>query len=128
MARIMKVGAYITYQLRIRVGRDLRLKVGALGVCRFPAGRYVYTGSAKRNLEARVARHLGPAKRLRWHIDYLLCSPGVEVQRVRRFREQECAVNRRTRGAVPVPGFGAGDCRAGCGAHLKFVGTHQEDE
>ena len=120
----MKVGAYISYRLEIRVGRPLRLRVGRLGVFRFPAGRYLYTGSARRNLEARIARHLRPAKRLRWHIDYLLCSPGVRVLHVRRFREAECAVNRRARGVLPAPGFGAGDCRAGCGAHLKYLGDH----
>lgn len=122
------MGAYITYQLQIRVKQDLRLKVGALGGCRFPAGRYVYTGSAKRNLAARIARHFCPAKRLRWHIDYLLCCAGVEVLRVRRYRAAECAVNQRTRGSVPVPGFGASDCRAGCGAHLRYLGIHQEEK
>lgn len=125
--QMMRVGAYITYQLRISVGGNLKLRVGRLGLCRFPAGRYVYTGSARRNLEARVARHLAPEKRLHWHIDYLLSSPGVQVQGVRRFREVECAVNRRTRGSVPLSGFGASDCRAGCGAHLKYIGALQED-
>jgi Uri superfamily endonuclease len=120
-----KVGAYISYQLLIRLRQGRRLRIGRLGVFRFPAGRYVYTGSARRNLEARLARHLRPVKRLHWHIDYLLCSPGVEVLRRRRFREEECAVNRRGRGTIPAPGFGAGDCRAGCGAHLKYLGPRQ---
>jgi Uri superfamily endonuclease len=119
-----KAGAYITYQLRIRARRELQIRIGRLGVFRFPAGRYVYTGSARRNLEARIARHLRRAKRLRWHIDYLLSSADVELQGVRRFRDGECAVNRRSRGSVPVPGFGASDCRAGCGAHLKYLGKH----
>lgn len=127
-AREVRVGAYVSYQLRIIVDRDLKLKVGRLGVCRFPAGHYTYTGSALRNMEARLARHLRPAKRLRWHIDYLLCSPGVEVQAVRRFRDPECVVNSRSRGMVQVPGFGASDCRAGCGAHLKYMATRQEEK
>ena len=126
--RTPEVGAYISYQLLLWLKRRVRLGIGRLGAFDFPAGRYVYTGSARRNLEARVARHLGPAKRPHWHIDYLLCCAGVEVLRVRRFRRAECAVNRGTRGMIPVPGFGASDCRAGCNAHLKYLGSHQEDK
>lgn len=108
-----------TYQLVIDLAREVTVRVGRLGVFRFPPGRYVYTGSAKRNIEARIARHLSAAKRLHWHIDYLLAAPGVSVSRVRRSRRAECDLNRATRGNIPVPGFGASDCRAGCGSHLK---------
>lgn len=111
-----------TYQLVIDVAQTLRVAVGALGVHTFHPGRYVYTGSAKRNLEARVRRHLSRDKRLHWHIDYLLVAPGVSVAEVRRFVTAECALNRRTAGTLPVPGFGAGDCRAHCGSHLKYLG------
>lgn len=111
-----------TYQLRIRVTQPLRLIVGRLGEFDFPAGDYVYTGSAKRNFEARVARHLRREKALRWHIDYLLTAPGVTVTRVLRSDTGECVLNQSTAGKVIVPGFGASDCRAGCGSHLKRVG------
>lgn len=109
----------ITYQLVIDVAKPLCIAVGALGVVAFPAGRYVYTGSAKRHPETRIARHLARAKTLRWHIDYLLAAPGVHVVEVRRFDEPECVVSRGTVGQIPVPRFGASDCRAGCGSHLK---------
>ncbi|HEY6898152.1 MAG TPA: GIY-YIG nuclease family protein [Rhodocyclaceae bacterium] len=109
----------ITYQLLIELRQPLRLQIGRLGLCDFAAGRYIYTGSARRNFEARVARHLSPTKRLHWHIDYLLTAPGVAVVDVRRYVEDECAINRATPGSVPIPGFGASDCRAGCGGHLK---------
>jgi Uri superfamily endonuclease len=33
---------------------------------------YVYTGSARAGLEARIARRRRREKRMRWHIDYLL--------------------------------------------------------
>ena len=98
------------------------MHVGALGTFVFPAGRYLYTGSAVRNLEARIARHRARAKRLRWHIDYLLAAPGARVVTVLRSAAAECERNRATRGAVLVPGFGASDCRAGCGSHLKYLG------
>ncbi|MFN4148119.1 MAG: GIY-YIG nuclease family protein [Rhodocyclaceae bacterium] len=110
-----------TYQLLIEIAQPLRLRVGRLGEADFPAGRYVYTGSARRNFEARVDRHLRREKTLRWHIDYLLAAPGVRIVGVRRFAESECAINRATPGSVLVSGFGASDCRAGCGSHLKFL-------
>ena len=109
----------VAYQLVIEVARPVRITVGSLGRCAFPAGRYVYTGSAMRNPEARIARHLARAKTLRWHIDYLLNAPGVRIVDVLRFEEPECAVNRGTAGEIVVPRFGASDCRAGCGSHLK---------
>jgi len=111
----------VSYQLTIVVARPVRIAVGALGTFDFPAGRYVYTGSAKRALEARIRRHLGGRGRLHWHVDYLLDAPGVHVERVRRSHQPECLLNARTRGAVVVDGFGASDCRSGCGSHLKRV-------
>jgi Uri superfamily endonuclease len=111
-----------TYQLEIVLAAPARITIGRLGVYDFPAGRYIYTGSAKRNLDARVARHLRRDKRLHWHIDYLLAAPSARVAAVERFAEPECAVNARTAGKVQVPGFGASDCRAGCGSHLKYLG------
>jgi Uri superfamily endonuclease len=106
----------------IELVRARTVRVGALGAFVFPAGRYVYTGSALRNLEARIARHLSRDKRLRWHIDYLLAAPGARVVRVRRAADGECELNGATRGTVIVAGFGAGDCCSGCGSHLKYLG------
>lgn len=111
-----------SYQLLIDVPHPIAVTVGRLGRFSFPAGRYVYTGSARRNLDARIARHLRKHKALRWHIDYLLAAPGVRVLSVRHSRREECALNRATAGSIPVPGFGASDCRAGCGSHLKRLG------
>jgi len=114
--------SFTTYQLLVEVDRPIALVVGRLGRIELPAGRYVYTGSAKRNLEARIARHLRTEKTLRWHIDYLLAAPGVRVVQVKRSRRGECPLNQASRGQVLVPGFGASDCRAGCGSHLKWLG------
>ena len=111
-----------SYQMQIDVSRPLRCVVGRLGSFEFAAGRYVYTGSAKRGIEARIARHLRSEKALRWHIDYLLAMPGVKVTGVLRSRRDECRLNHTSGGSVAVPGFGASDCKAGCGAHLKYLG------
>lgn len=112
----------ISYQLEIAVGKPSRIPVGRLGTINLPAGRYVYTGSARRALESRVARHLRGTKRLRWHIDYLLRTPDVDVLMVHRSSRPECSLNQSTRGRIVAPGFGSSDCRAGCGSHLKYIG------
>jgi Uri superfamily endonuclease len=116
------VSAHRTYQLLIDIADPVRVRIGRLGEFDFPAGRYIYTGSARRNFEARVARHLRREKTLRWHIDYLLAAPGVRIAEVIRLSEDECPINRATPGSLPVPGLGASDCRAGCGSHLKYLG------
>ena len=110
-----------TYQLLIDVSRPIRVRVGRLGEFDFLPGLYLYTGSALRNYEARIRRHLSSTKKVHWHVDYLLAASGVSVREVRRFTETECLINHRTSGEVVVPGFGASDCRAGCCSHLKRV-------
>jgi Uri superfamily endonuclease len=115
------VGAPRTYQLAIDVGRPICIKVGRLGEFRFPAGRYIYTGSARRGLDARVRRHRSQTKRLHWHIDYLLAASGTKITGVTLSHLPECTISRATRGSIVANGFGASDCRAGCGSHLKLV-------
>ena len=113
--------AATAYQLTIEVAKPVQVQVGRLGTFVFPAGRYIYTGSAKRSFEARIARHLRKEKSLRWHIDYLLAASGVRVVAVKRSRQDECALNQKVRGTMVVPAFGASDCRNGCGSHLRYI-------
>ena len=122
----MAKGAHSTdtqtsYQLVIDVAEAVCITVGRLGSFEFPAGRYIYTGSARGGVEARVGRHLRRDKRLHWHVDYLLAAPGVRVVDMRRSVAGECILNQRTAGRIVAPGFGASDCRAGCGSHLKWL-------
>jgi Uri superfamily endonuclease len=112
---------YISYQLYVILVKPARVAIGQFGIYDFPAGQYVYTGSAKRNIEARIARHLCHDKKLKWHIDYLLASPHASVNKVMRFVQAECELNQSTAGIVLIAGFGASDCRAGCGSHLKYL-------
>lgn len=108
----------------IRLDADVRVTVGRLGRYYLPEGMYVYIGSARRGLAARLARHQRRRKPLRWHVDYLLTrrAATIECIETRAWREgAECRWVRQTLrdgGRVVVPGFGAGDCRARCGAHL----------
>ncbi|MDH5526254.1 MAG: GIY-YIG nuclease family protein [Nitrospirota bacterium] len=114
-----------TYRLFIRLEHPQRIRVGRLGTFDFAAGLYVYTGSARGGIGSRVLRHMGLSarpRRVRWHIDYLLTAPGCRVERVDLHEGIECAINRAGGGSSPVPGFGASDCTAGCGSHLRFLG------
>ena len=112
---------WISYQLFIRVARPVTIGVGRLGEFRFAAGDYIYSGSARRGLRARVNRHLRSEKKLRWHIDYLLAAAEVEITRVRISTLNECQLVADSGGAVVVSGFGSSDCRQGCGSHLRLI-------
>jgi Uri superfamily endonuclease len=108
------------YCLQICVRKNTRVKTGALGILRFPAGRYLYVGSAQNNLEKRLQRHLSKRKRIHWHIDYLLAGRNAKVERAfyrEAEKDQECktaVMLSRTEGAVE--GFGSSDCK--CVSHL----------
>lgn len=117
------------YQIVMYLRRPLTVAVGRLGRVTLPAGWLVYTGSARRGLTARVARHLRRNKPPRWHVDTLTNHPAVALQAAWCYPASdgapapgECELQRATAalpGArVPVPGFGATDCAEGCGAHL----------
>ena len=51
-----------SYQLLIKVIKNIDLKVGKLGRFIFPVGSYVYTGSAKTNIDKITERHLSKEK------------------------------------------------------------------
>ena len=115
---------YISYQLHIRVERCVSLKIGKLGTFHFPKGDYIYTGSAKKNIAARVERHKRKHKPLRWHIDYLLSHDKAKVTGVSYSQNSECNCNQAVIGDIVVRGLGSSDCRSGCGSHLKLTRRH----
>jgi Uri superfamily endonuclease len=112
------LGAYL---LLIGLAQPVVLNASRFAGLEFPAGWYVYAGSAKGpgGLHARVARHLRRDKRAHWHVDHLtddasvmpLCFPGTD----------ECSLMDALIAAsaftIPAPGFGSTDCRR-CDSHL----------
>lgn len=112
---------WISYSLYIRVDEIEYIRVGKLGSFRFAPGDYIYSGSARRGICARVNRHLRQEKKLRWHIDYLLAAPSVQITRVRLSTASECRLVAEGGGAVVVSGFGASDCSNSCGSHLRCL-------
>jgi sugar fermentation stimulation protein A len=109
------------YHLILHLDQQATIRVGRSGRFAFPAGCYIYTGSAMGGIEARVARHRRRRKALRWHIDYLLKKARVvEVVAIPTRERIECARNQAVLSlpgaSVVAPRFGASDCR--CAAHL----------
>jgi Uri superfamily endonuclease len=108
------------YALEIQLSRDIRIVVGALGTVDFKKGKYYYVGSAQRNLESRVKRHLRREKKIFWHIDFLLDSEYAKVKKVlfsEGGKELECQIaqNLSSKG-TPIAKFGCSDCN--CQSHL----------
>ena len=109
-----------SYQLFINITKEINLKVGKLGKFIFPAGSYVYTGSARKNIDKRIKRHLSKKKNLHWHIDYLLNNDAVQIIDTKKSQMTECNLNKKTKGTIIIDGFGSSDCNLSCKSHLKF--------
>ena len=109
-----------TYCLLIKKERAGELQIGRLGLFNFPQGYYVYTGSAKRGLQARINRHLSREKKLRWHVDYLLEESVIE--KVFLSEKEECELSKRIfsipGAAIVAKKFGSSDCS--CSSHLAY--------
>ncbi|MBI5567827.1 MAG: GIY-YIG nuclease family protein [Chloroflexi bacterium] len=114
-----------SYVLILEIKRSQVLTIGRLGQVPLPVGVYAYAGSAfgSGGLRSRLGRHLRGDGTLHWHIDYLRakahvlsCFYTVSDTRL------ECAWSQALAAlpgaTIPVPGFGASDCRSGCAAHL----------
>ena len=107
-----------SYHLFIIVKKEIELKVGKLGKFIFPIGSYVYTGSAKKNIDKRIERHLSKKKNLHWHIDYLLNSDAVKIIDTKKSEMTECVLNKKTNGTIIIHGFGSSDCNLNCKSHF----------
>jgi Uri superfamily endonuclease len=115
-----------TYILGIEVNRDVRISIGKLGSVSFSKGFYLYIGSAKNRLNARLRRHLSADKKLFWHIDYLLTSSAAYLKQIWTDGDKrECAIvsliNNNLNSKI-VRGFGSSDCR--CPGHLVFINRY----
>ncbi len=112
------------YQILFKIESPQKIQIGKKGRFLFPAGFYIYTGSAMKNLQSRIKRHYSKNKKMHWHIDYLL--KHAEILCIKVFpslKREECKINRKTQklsGAQNiVPGFGSSDCTQ-CPSHLTY--------
>ena len=128
-----------SYLLWLGLSQDQDLPVGRLGGFRFPAGDYLYLGSAHGpgGLRARLGRHLRGSGKSHWHIDHLRAVAqvrgfGYQIRAGRLPIYAECDWSQKLAAlpdvSLPVPGFGASDCHTGCPAHLvHFPGNVQQN-
>ncbi len=102
-----------SYLVVLRLSAERSIPVGWLGTRTFPAGYYVYVGSAMQHLSKRVARHrTGRRTRKHWHIDYLReISEYVTTYVVRepRRRELEIVAEIAAIATGSIPAFGSSD-------------------
>lgn len=112
-----------TYALILKLSRARTVSIGRLNRIGFPAGFFIYIGSAfgPGGLSARLGRHIARHKRSHWHIDYLRrFAELMEIWYTLHPEKEEClwaeAIRQTRRARIPCPGFGASDC--GCKTHL----------
>ncbi len=105
------------YCLVIHVDEMKSIRVGKLGKIEFEKGYYVYVGSAMNGLETRLNRHLSDAKKLHWHVDYLLKKSKITDIIYNENQKVECGISSYIAGATNgINGFGCSDCD--CESHL----------
>lgn len=108
-----------TYIIILHLAEDRTITVGSLGKIFFPAGYYLYVGTAAKNLLARMKRHLRKRKKFHWHIDYLRDqAEGCTALAIRTSSKLEHEVARAVSQLADwqVPRFGSSDCD--CETHL----------
>ena len=112
------------YCLILELPRDIVLKAGRLDSVGVSAGYVLYVGRAKRNLFARLSRHMRRRKARRWHVDYFFpAAVPVGAYLFPMAGQNECEIAQRLsrkRGVRRIiPGFGSSDCR--CMGHLLWM-------
>jgi len=97
--------------VRVRGGREFKLEPGS----------YVYVGSAKGTLRARLIRHFGPKTRYFWNVDYLTgrVRP-ITVLVLTGHYEEKMVAMRLSRCLGYIEGFGNADDKKSP-SHLFFV-------
>jgi Uri superfamily endonuclease len=117
-----------TYVLLMAATQRRRLTIGRLGALAVREGCYCYVGSARGpgGLRARLRHHLGTARRLHWHIDYLRRAARPVAAWFS--DDPSCSehawadILRAMPGAsIPLRRFGASDCK--CNSHLFWFAT-----
>lgn len=112
------------YILAIVLSSPKLIQAGRLPQAELRPGIYLYCGRAKKNLRARVSRHLRKLKKTFWHIDYLLPHGHIHRVWIKPGFYDECKTISQINmlfpeGQFPIKGFGASDCR--CISHLVYM-------
>ncbi len=125
------------YSLLIELPADTLIQIGKLGSINFPAGFYVYTGSAlgssATSLKGRILRHLSGKKKNFWHIDYFLSNEssrviGAVFAEARENKEHDVVRALKKNAKIVCEKFGASDCKKKCVSHLLYLDKNQSEK
>lgn len=107
------------YMIILHLDTPTSLEIGSKGIKDFPAGYYIYVGSAKANLTKRIERHVRKRKKKHWHLDYFrnVCTVIATVP-IRTQDDLECNIAKAVETVADwhIEGFGCSDCA--CPSHL----------
>jgi sugar fermentation stimulation protein A len=120
-----------SYLVILELAEATRITAGSLGTIHCRAGWYVYAGSALKNLDQRISRHLRKIRKQKhWHLDYLTpYAKTISALPIRSCQNLECdlAAALKASGGAGIPGFGCSDCQGGggrkCESHLYHFKT-----
>lgn len=115
------------YILELELLNTFLFNHNKLGNYELLPGYYYYIGSAQKNLEKRINRHLSNYKKKHWHIDFLTSIKDFLKSKtivLREFeKEKECKVVKKLENEFnlkyPIKSFGNSDCDS-CKSHLLF--------
>ncbi len=121
------------YSLIVYIEDTIIADIGVQENVCFQKGYWIYVGSAQgtgsTNLKNRLHRHFRADKKTHWHIDYLLKENVELIDAIwsESDKNYECLILSQLIASgdfIPEPkGFGAGDCKNKCTAHLVSYST-----
>ncbi len=107
------------YMIVLSLEEEKTIEIGSKGHITFPAGYYVYVGSAKANLTKRMDHHKRKRKKMHWHMDYFRQHAAVVATvpiRTSDDLEHDIAAAVSQIADWFIPHFGSSDCH--CESHL----------
>jgi Uri superfamily endonuclease len=116
------------YILVIKLKRDIPLLTKRSSF-KLEEGVYIYIGSAKKNLNSRIKRHLSKFKKYHWHIDYLLEFAKIKKIYIANTDKNECQIARKIEEIFqgkPILNFGSSDCK--CQSHLINIYDYSDSK
>lgn len=126
MQKITDINSGI-YILVIECSRPSILPIKKFNTILLPAGYYYYIGSAQKNLQSRIQRHLSSVKKIHWHIDYITTNDNFKIKEVLIFKNKtkpyECILSqgfiKYFKSEIIACAFGNSDCSK-CLTHLYY--------
>ncbi len=109
------------YLMVYELAEDKKIKIGSLGELDFKKGYYLYVGSAKKNLQKRMARHRKKRKKLHWHLDYFSAhASSASAFAIATQGDLECTLAETFKklASSEIPKFGSSDCS--CPSHFFY--------